>query len=701
MTTPVSSDASALAQVCFYENEAAGERRVPLTTSSTWNQPESAKSPPAEPVIGHMGRLVLNDQQVPMFAGSSTGVHFISQAEQKLQMLNIHPESLPSRVYSLYLNSVCNAPPTDPSPHLAASFIAHFPPNAEHIISNAIDQWTPLYPIVHKQSTLAAFRSLLQTPNTGDHLCTIYQTLILLALGSVGSPCSNPTPHPHHFLCSSDPYYALSTALTANLLEHRPCLPALQALVLAQIYLQLSARYPAASHLCGTAVRLAQTLGLHRHSARFKFDAPTTEARRRAWWCVYALDAFASAHHGMPRLIRDRDVDADMVTRVEWYRCEGEGAAGREGEGEGEGEAAARITGPRSHEPAGASSSSSFPLPGEHTPIDSAIALFKLAAVLGHALELLYTTTRRRGSDAVRTIARLQAQLDVWEQHHLAPLLLLRATRGGGRDSSNNNNVVDDDDDSPPPAGGRPAGGGADVVSIVATTFLRAALCNATVHVHRPALAFTAPHPQFADSLRACGRASAGLVGLLDGALGRSASTVSGIGGGGSTTTAVVMATLLYPNGLHMLWQAGLTVLFAWWNGVGGDRAGDEAVVVKCAEVLRRLAAGASGGGGGEGDDSVRKCADVLDVLRVRTFGDKARRKEKGLGVFAAATAASASAAETTGSRPRSPVEELLPPEQQMQWNVWDWPMASALELANTLDAMPLDLDFEGGDPSW
>ncbi|KAL1642912.1 hypothetical protein SLS58_005154 [Diplodia intermedia] len=640
-----------------------------------------------------MGRLVLNDQQVPMFAGSSTGVHFISQAEQKLQMLNIHPESLPSGVYSLYLNSLSNAPPPAPSPHLAASYIAQFPPDAEQIIARAIDRWTPLYPIVHKPSTLAAFRSLLRNPaadNDGDQLCTIHQTLLLLALGTINTPCSNPqhAHHHHHPLCLSDAYYA--AASTAGALAARlpgsssSSLPALQALVLAQLYLQLSSRHPAASHLGGAAVRLAQTLGLHRHSARFKlFDPAAAELRRRAWWCVYALDAFAAAWHGLPRLVRDRDVDADMATRVEW------GGEGQE--------------------------MHYFPLPGERSAVDPAIALFRLAAVVGDALELLYTTTRRRGG-APAKIARLQADLDVWEQRCLAPLLLSH------RSSSSS---------SPPPrpSAGLGGGGGEPHPSAAAatprstsrtgfsplpTTFLRAALCNATVLVHRPALAFTAPHPQFAASLLACGRASVALIRLLDEEASTSSSVDIGNGNDDDGMAAAaaaavqvddderrqsaVTAVLLYPNGLHMLWQAGLTVLFARWNGVGvvdggdgdvdGGGGGDEGAVVRCAEVLRRLAGASCGGGGGDGEESVRRCADVLDMLRVRTFGDRAREREK---------AAAAAAPET---RPRSLLEELLPAEQ-LQWNVWDWPMASALELANTLDAMPLDLDFEGGDPSW
>lgn len=599
----------------------------------------------------------------------------------------------------------------DPVPHIAASFVAQFPLNAENLIEKAIDCWTPLYPVVHKQSTISAFRSLLNNPSNGD-LCTVYQTLILLALGSIGSPSStcitNPHHH-HHFLCLSEHYYTLATALATKILE-RPCLAALQGLVLAQVYLQLSSRYPAASHLSGTAVRLAQTLGLHRHSARFKFDALQTELRRRAWWSVYALDAFASAHHGMPRLIRDQDVDTDLPTRVD-YHDESSGsndnsnssslssASRQQGSA-----AAANVNSPLS----------SFPLPGERSPIDTAIALFKLAAVVGDALEQLYTTTRRRGG--TRKIARLQADLDVWEQHYLAPLsspsfpsATTATTAATGTPGLGDTGTEAGEDPNPPSP---------TAANFFPSVFLRAAFCNATIHVHRPALAFTTtpqhPNEQFGTSLRACARASITLITLLDEAMQQP--DIRARGGENADDegqqqqqhqNAVMMAALLYPNGLHMLWQAGLTVLFARWHGVAGvvdedDSTGDnddEAVVVRCADVLRRLVA-VGGDGTGDGEENVRRCADVLDMLRVKTFGrgSSGHREEMEEEEGGGGRAGSG----WPRQRLSSPiVGGLSLPLELPQWNVWDWPMASALELANTLDAVPLDLDFEGGNSLW
>ncbi|KAI8233101.1 Trans-aconitate decarboxylase 1 [Colletotrichum sp. SAR 10_86] len=557
-----------------------------------------------EPVIGHMGRLVSNDDQIAMFAGSSTGVHFISQAEQQLQMLRIHTDTFPSSVYSLYLHNIWGNPPKDPEAHLIGAMVAQFPRNAADILEATIDRWTPLYPIVHKHSTLEAFNRLRDDPENCD-LSILHQVLGLLALGTLGLPGTCTQAH-EHFLCLSEKYYHMSATLTSKLHE-RPSLPTLQGLEIAQIYLQLSSRYSVASQLGGMATRMAQNLGLHRHSQRFKFDPLETELRRRVWWCQYSLDAlvalshssspiantsvrFSSAYHGMPRLIRDQDVDTDLPSRVDHDQVSRESVA--------------------------------FPLPGERSQVDTALCMFKLAVIVGEALEKLYTTTRRRGG--VAKITQLQAELTMWER-------MLPTEK-----------MTDADDD------------GGDLLPAVnidtfEVAFLRAAFCNATVHIHRPALAFTTSDPQFSVSLIACGRASAELIRLF------------AIGIGDETTPrrldAVTIAHL-YPNGMHMLWQAGLTILFARWKGqpITTDEE-DEDLVRTCATTLRHLRADDANG-------YITQCADVLDMLQTKTFSSK----------------------------------EAQPPVlDQLQWNVWDWPMASALELANTLDAMPLDLQFEPG----
>lgn len=266
---------------------------LPNPTGNLASGRENAGEPKqtSDPVIGHMGRLVSDDRQIAMFAGSSTGVHFISQAEQQLQMLRMHTETFPSSAYSMHLHDIWGTSTRPTGTTLAQSLTARLPTNATEILEATIDRWTPIYPIVHKPSMIEASRQLLSGGTVPDAVSTVllYQLLALLALGTIGLSGGCVQDH-YHFLCQSDGYYGMTTVLLDQILG-KPCLQSLQGLEITQIYLQLTSRYSSALHLGGIATRLAQNLGLHRHSNRFKFDPLETELRRRVWWCQYSLDA--------------------------------------------------------------------------------------------------------------------------------------------------------------------------------------------------------------------------------------------------------------------------------------------------------------------------------------------------------------------------------------------------------------------------
>ncbi|KAI8662461.1 Fungal-trans domain-containing protein [Fusarium sp. Ph1] len=559
------------------------------SSTMTRTQPVTIKSA-NEPVIGHMGRLVADDRQASMFGGSTTGVHFISQAEQQLQLLQMHKDAFPSCAYGLYLHSPWGSSVQNPLTPAVSDLAQQLPPNTVEIIEATINRWTPLYPIVHKSSTIDAMQRLLgfyETTSSG--IIILYQILGLLALGTIGQRGDCTQQH-HHFLCQSERFYTMATALLDRVID-QPSLQSLQGLVIMQIYLQVSGRYSTASHISGVATRLAQTLGLHRHSHRFKFDPLETELRRRAWWCQYSLDAFSSAYHGMPRLIRDQDVDTDLPTSVDHDLLS------------------------RTHV--------EFPLPGERSQVDTAISLFKLARIIGRTLEDLYTTTRRRGG--VSKIAHLQAELNMWERVVLEP-------------------EMDPELATP-------------VVNMsLEAIFLRVAHCVATIHVHRPALSFTVADAQFVPSLKACGQASATLVRLLSAGLAMMGADSQGAEYPANDWPESLLVTLLYPNGIHMLWQSGLTILFAGWKGYPVTVDQDESLIQSCIEALRQLHTHTDDVG-----NHVAQCAEVLDLLRKKIFSDL----------------------------------QVQPDLEQLQWNVWDWPMASALELANMLDTAPLDLDLD------
>ncbi|KAH7149903.1 fungal-specific transcription factor domain-containing protein [Dactylonectria estremocensis] len=566
-----------------------------------------------EAVVGHMGRLVSDDRQIAMFGGSSTGVHFISQAEQQMQLLRMHTDAFPSCAYSLHLHNIWDASSNSSPLDLVQAMIANLPPDSTSILETTIDRWTPLYPIFHRGSTMEAFQNLLQNSSLGgEGVVILYQALGLLALGTLGQSGACTRSH-YHFLCFSETYYKMAATLLETVLE-KPCLQSLQGLEITQLYLQISSRYTVASHIGGIATRLAQNLGLHRHSQRFKFDPLETELRRRVWWCQYSLDVFSSAYHGMPRLIRDQDVDTDLPTRVDHDLLS------------------------RTHV--------EFPLPGVASQVDTALSLFKLSQIVGSTLEKLYTTTRRRGG--VAKIKHLQAELEMWERS--LPISARRPVQPEENPDADISETQDPVESTE-----------ASTNATLEATFLDVALCIATIHIHRPALSFTTAHPQFLPSLEACGRASATLINRISTNLMSFAPLDIGSIAPrtlpfNSSYPDSLLITLLYPNGIHMLWQAGLTIFFARWKGHPVAAEDDEDLIRRCVATLRQLYLWVDDAGG-----HIRQCAGVLDLLREKTFSES-----------------------------RTP-----PVTDQFQWNVWDWPMASALELSNMLDVTPLDFYLE------
>jgi hypothetical protein len=82
--------------------------------------------------------------------------------------------------------------------------------------------------------------------------------------------------------------------------------------------------------LTGLAVRIAQTLGIHRDGSHFGLDPFDIEMRRRLWWQVCILDARSSEDHGcdptiveaqfdtkMPLNVYDNDLDPNMTKMPE------------------------------------------------------------------------------------------------------------------------------------------------------------------------------------------------------------------------------------------------------------------------------------------------------------------------------------------------------------------------------------------------
>ncbi|KAI5120922.1 hypothetical protein M0805_002902 [Coniferiporia weirii] len=84
-----------------------------------------------------------------------------------------------------------------------------------------------------------------------------------------------------------------------------------QCIVLLSSFLCAVNCLPQAWLLVGQAVRMAQDLGLHRHSGHSSIKSIEKQVRRKVFWCVYSLDRMLAMTLGRPLGIEDSDCDAD------------------------------------------------------------------------------------------------------------------------------------------------------------------------------------------------------------------------------------------------------------------------------------------------------------------------------------------------------------------------------------------------------
>lgn len=349
---------------------------------------------------------------------------------------------------------------------------------------------------------------------------------------------------------------------------------------------------------------------------------------------------FSSTYHGLPRLIRDQDVDTDLPLNLNHVDM--------------------------------SLSPMAFPLPGEGSQVDSAIAMFEITRILGSALENLYTTTQRRGG--VAKIKQLQAELDVWTRK-TSSLLNTGPNKPKGTYSGLNLSFE--------PATANEAEPPLEAI------WLQVVFCIATIHVHRPALSFTSPEPQTADSLKRCTDASRILIDTITKAI-MPEDSIQGL----QDSPENLFLVTLYPSGPHILWQTGLHILYAHWKSrqarttntvppiqAGGAEEADNAAISRCAAGLRQLEAITANNNRPSSEAGrLVECADVLDRLRAKTFGTHDQ-----------------SSATSTVDQHMMPMNGLGSVWDSAVWGgmsgpAGDWPIESVLDFANSMDVEAMDL---------
>lgn len=240
-------------------------------------------------VIRHLGRLV-HVSSGSMFAGSTTGVHFIRSAEQKWQSLADTSESFPECLFRMHLLPTTVMPHSTVNPSATTEYSwqallqspkAYYLDRLQHFLTS----WGTIYPIFCRLQVTKAFAAALDQTHTmqaePDHP-TLHRILLVMAIDAWDSQTPDNVFH-------AVEYYDAARALETEAFDELR-LEAVQSHILNAMFLQLAGKHASLASSVGAAVRTAQCIGLHRHPRRFKICAGETELRTRLWWCISILD---------------------------------------------------------------------------------------------------------------------------------------------------------------------------------------------------------------------------------------------------------------------------------------------------------------------------------------------------------------------------------------------------------------------------
>ncbi|KAJ5513819.1 hypothetical protein N7463_003371 [Penicillium fimorum] len=100
-----------------------------------------------------------------------------------------------------------------------------------------------------------------------------------------------------------------------------PYTGSVQVLLLHTLYFTQQGKLGIAWSTCGTALRLAESIGLHRHTpSELQLSDDLVRLRARLWWIAYSLDAFTSLCEGRPTGTSSDKTDA-MIEPLTVQEC--------------------------------------------------------------------------------------------------------------------------------------------------------------------------------------------------------------------------------------------------------------------------------------------------------------------------------------------------------------------------------------------
>lgn len=301
------------------------------------------------------------------FAGPSSVRAFSSTLTSKLEARGISSSSFSTKALTAF--------PSSNYQRKASSLQS--PPRlvSDQLVNIYFQEWAPLYPVVHRSTLLKAYDRYLADPSLlKDQPLTIVQLNLIFGIAALSS-MSRTNQDPKLF---ENNWYTSLESLSGEM-----SVPAVQCMVLAQIYFLTKGDYQSLLRYRALSIGTIQSLGLDQSQQDFARDPLLHETRKKVFWCQYMLDRFTAAATGLPVMLRDDRIGTEMPADIDDENITEEGL-----------------------HPG---------VPDECTRMSSALALIEASRILGKALEILYPSAPN-AQVSVTKLHGLSEELDSWNK---------------------------------------------------------------------------------------------------------------------------------------------------------------------------------------------------------------------------------------------------------------------------------------------
>ncbi|PON21589.1 hypothetical protein TGAM01_v209478 [Trichoderma gamsii] len=356
----------------MHGNMSGGPRRKPSVTSMA--TPVSPDGPKESPTMKEdtfrvqATQLLLGvENSDSYFMGSSSGRAFIASLKRKMQ-----DSGKPCSDFTP--DAFLHIQGSTPLVTKMSDQSSKIPPRlfSDRCVNVFFQEWAPLFPVLHKPTFLRIYEEFVNDPERVKGNYKLAQLYLVFSLAGLSSEA----PDLQQVAACE---YQWTKALDSLILENT--MSTLQCLVLALLYCTVRADYRRLQHYKCVAVGLSHRLGLHQSQKRFSFGALTLETRKKVFWTLYALDTMTAAITGLPKMLKEEDVQAEYPSDTDdEYVTE------------------------KGFQPT---------LPGEYTRISSALALFRATRILARVLDKNYPAATNYDL-SLQQMRAFEAELDAW-----------------------------------------------------------------------------------------------------------------------------------------------------------------------------------------------------------------------------------------------------------------------------------------------